>query len=116
VTSLAILTRIRKDSGHVKTKLSINWEGVDRDSLILLAQARICQRLQWQWIHEGKVPEEHHCSAAEFIQPEQATVDFSQYKQPKPARVEIGSDWMAALEALPKGEKEALIKQLEMLG
>lgn len=113
MTNLTILTRVKKDAGHQKTKLSIDWAGMGRDELILLAQARICQRLQWQWTHDGHVPAEFHAVATDFVQPDAATVDFTKYKQPKAA---ISDDWQSLLDALPRDEKEQLIKQLEAMG
>lgn len=53
ITKTEVETRAAAGEDKVLTNLSIDWEGMDRDDLIALAQQTLIVKLQGQWRRTG---------------------------------------------------------------
>jgi hypothetical protein len=73
---------------------------------MLLARARICQRLQETWIRDKKIPKEVEVSAKDFVQPEGTPIDFTQYTHEK-----INRKLQRLIDGMSTLDKQELIRQ-----
>lgn len=104
-----IFTQIEKGLSHHKTHVHINWQDISRDQLIVLARARIVDRLILQFKREKKVPKELDINAADFAQPDWLEPTHFEPPQQK-SRDQALVD--ALMSTLSIEEREQLLRQL----
>lgn len=111
--TLDILTK--GDRGHRKTVLTIDWEGITQDQLILLARARIVSRCQHAWqSSETGIPDVDLAKAVDFVQEDVPVRDFTSVLN-EIHDIQVDKKIRGVLKGLKKEDKEALLLSLQAL-
>lgn len=101
-----IFTKLKGAKEHRQTDLAIDWEGISRDQLIVLARARLFFRLQWEFAQAGEVPRVLEIRAVDYVQEDQLHED----SEPLPKKVDRGLQKL--MDQLTAEEKRTLLAGL----
>lgn len=107
---IRLLTSKGKGLAHQPTEVSIDWEGMDQEHLMVLARHAVIHALQCSWKRSPEaIPEKVCVNAIDFVRGQLHEVLEDRPSLPK-ARV----SWMDSLLAdLDPSERERLLRELE---
>lgn len=98
-TTTELATRAEAGAEAIKTNLTIDWEGMEREDLIALAQQALIVKLQSSWRKNGIPAGDHDVKAVEYKVGSRA---------PRTAK-----DPVALINALSPEKKAELLKALQ---
>lgn len=113
IDTQVIYTCPGKGYANRKSTLHIDWEGISRDQLIVLARARIFHRLQLDFIASKQFPDHVSVVATDFVRVDTVYADTQAVSAKKVRDDEkVLSEFDKILAALTPEERSQLLGEL----